>query len=136
MGFVFQFHHLLAEFTALENVAMPLRIAGQSPTDAMRAAEERLVQLGMKDRLRHLPSQLSGGEQQRVAIARSIIRKPEILFADEPTGNLDSTNAGRIQELFFELQRTMGLTLIVVTHDSGFAARFPRRLSMQDGQML
>lgn len=136
MGFVFQFHHLLAEFTALENVAMPLRIAGQSAAEAALVAEQRLVQLGMKDRLTHLPSQLSGGEQQRIAIARAIIRKPEILFADEPTGNLDSVNAGRIQELFFELQSSMGLTLIVVTHDSAFASRFPRRLAMQDGRIL
>ncbi|MBK7891962.1 MAG: ABC transporter ATP-binding protein [Bdellovibrionales bacterium] len=136
MGFVFQFHHLLAEFTALENVAMPLRIGGIAPLEAMRKAEEKLVGLGLKDRLHHTPSQLSGGEQQRVAIARAIVRGPEILFADEPTGNLDSGNAARIQELFFDLQKSMGLTLVVVTHDTAFASRFPRRLSMRDGQIV
>ncbi|CAN5427922.1 lipoprotein-releasing ABC transporter ATP-binding protein LolD [soil metagenome] len=134
MGFVFQFHHLLAEFSALENVAMPLRIGGEAPVVALARAEEQLIQLGLKDRLHHRPSELSGGEQQRVAIARSIVRKPEILFADEPTGNLDTQNAARIQELLFELQKSLGLTLVVVTHDAAFAARFPRALSMRDGQ--
>lgn len=134
MGFVFQFHHLLAEFSALENVAMPLRIGGANPAAALQGAEEQLVRMGLKDRLHHRPSELSGGEQQRVAIARSIVRKPEILFADEPTGNLDTQNAARIQDLLFELQRSLGLTLVVVTHDAAFAARFPRALRMRDGQ--
>ncbi len=134
MGFVFQFHHLLAEFSALENVAMPLRIGGDAPIVALARAEEQLIQMGLKDRLHHRPSELSGGEQQRVAIARSIVRKPEILFADEPTGNLDTQNAARIQDLLFELQKSMGLTLVVVTHDTAFAARFPRALRMRDGQ--
>ncbi|MBN8542239.1 MAG: ABC transporter ATP-binding protein [Deltaproteobacteria bacterium] len=134
MGFVFQFHHLLAEFSALENVAMPLRIAGEMPQHALRVAEEQLVALGLKDRLHHRPNELSGGEQQRVAIARSIVRKPEILFADEPTGNLDTQNAARIQDLMFELHQRLGLTLVVVTHDQAFAGRFPRALRMRDGQ--
>ena len=134
MGFVFQFHHLLAEFSALENVAMPLRIGGEPPLVALRSAEEQLVQMGLKDRLHHRPSELSGGEQQRVAIARSIVRKPEILFADEPTGNLDTQNAARIQDLLFELREKLGLTLVVVTHATAFAARFPRALRMRDGQ--
>jgi lipoprotein-releasing system ATP-binding protein len=134
MGFVFQFHHLLAEFSALENVAMPLRIAGEVPQNALRVAEEQLVSLGLKDRLHHRPNELSGGEQQRVAIARSIVRKPEILFADEPTGNLDTQNAARIQDLMFELHQKLGLTLVVVTHDQAFAGRFPRALRMRDGQ--
>jgi lipoprotein-releasing system ATP-binding protein len=134
MGFVFQFHHLLAEFSALENVAMPLRIAGEMPQSALRVAEEQLVALGLKDRLHHRPNELSGGEQQRVAIARSIVRKPEILFADEPTGNLDTQNAARIQDLMFELHQRLGLTLVVVTHDQAFAGRFPRALRMRDGQ--
>ncbi len=134
MGFVFQFHHLLAEFSALENVAMPLRIGGESPVVSLQKAEEILFQMGLKDWLHHKPSELSGGEQQRVAIARSIVRKPEILFADEPTGNLDTQNAARIQDLLFDLQKSMGLTLVVVTHDAAFAARFPRALRMRDGQ--
>jgi len=134
MGFVFQFHHLLAEFSALENVAMPLRIAGEMPQSALRVAEEQLVALGLKDRLHHRPNELSGGEQQRVAIARSIVRKPEIIFADEPTGNLDTQNAARIQDLMFELHQRLGLTLVVVTHDQAFAGRFPRALRMRDGQ--
>lgn len=134
MGFVFQFHHLLGEFSALENVAMPLRIGGEPMHLAVKAAEEKLVMLGLKDRLHHRPNELSGGEQQRVAIARSIVRKPQILFADEPTGNLDTQNAARIQELMFELHQTLGLTLVVVTHDQNFAARFPRMLHMRDGQ--
>jgi lipoprotein-releasing system ATP-binding protein len=134
MGFVFQFHHLLGEFSALENVAMPLRIGGEPMVNAMKSAEEKLVLLGLKDRLHHRPNELSGGEQQRVAIARSIVRKPQILFADEPTGNLDTQNAALIQELMFELHRSLGLTLVVVTHDPSFAARFPRRLRMRDGQ--
>lgn len=134
MGFVFQFHHLLAEFSALENVAMPLRIGGEPMAKALQAAEEKLVMLGLKDRLHHSPSELSGGEQQRVAVARSIVRGPEILFADEPTGNLDTQNAARIQELFLELHKKMGLTLVVVTHDTGFAARFQRVMRMRDGQ--
>ncbi len=134
MGFVFQFHHLLAEFSAIENVAMPLRIGGETPAVALQKAEAQLIQMGLKDRLHHKPSELSGGEQQRVAIARSIVRKPEILFADEPTGNLDTQNAARIQELLFDLQKSMGLTLVVVTHDTAFASRFPRALRMRDGQ--
>lgn len=133
MGFVFQFHHLLAEFTALENVALPARIAGQHPAMARRQAEEWLTKLGLEHRLGHYPSQLSGGELQRVAIARALIRRPSILFADEPTGNLDSMNGQKIQDLFFELKQSLGLTLVVVTHDRSFAARFPRVLEMKDG---
>jgi lipoprotein-releasing system ATP-binding protein len=133
MGFVFQFHHLLGEFTALENVAMPLRIAGLGPQEALAQAEKVLRQLGLEQRLTHRPSELSGGEQQRVSMARSIVRQPEILFADEPTGNLDTKNAGMIQELLFSLRETHRLTLIVVTHDLQFAARFPRQVRMRDG---
>lgn len=134
MGFVFQFHHLLSEFSALENVAMPLRIAGDKPAVALAMAEEQLVELGLKDRLRHRPSEMSGGEQQRVAIARALIRKPEVVFADEPTGNLDTQNAARIQNLLFELRERYGVALVVVTHDVAFASRFPRQLKMRDGQ--
>lgn len=134
MGFVFQFHHLMSEFSALENVLLPCRIGGEILSAARRRAEERLELLGLKDRMHHYPSQLSGGELQRVAIARALIRDPQILFADEPTGNLDSSNSARIQDLFFDLARNLGLTMIVVTHDRGFASRFPRLLEMQDGR--
>lgn len=133
MGFVFQFHHLMSEFSALENVMMPCRIAGMSVAESRTAAEELLNLLGLSQRLNHYPSELSGGEQQRVAIARALVRKPEILFADEPTGNLDTNNAGRIQDLFFELKEKLKLTLVVVTHDPVFAQKFPRVLRMRDG---
>lgn len=133
MGFVFQFHHLMGEFTALENVMMPCRIAGLSLQESRETAEALLVQLGLKDRMKHYPSEMSGGEQQRVAIARALVRKPEVLFADEPTGNLDTVNAGRIQDLFFELKERLKLTLVVVTHDNAFAEKFPRVLRMKDG---
>ena len=133
LGFVFQFHHLLAEFTALENVMMPCRIAGLSAAESRKAAEELLERLGLRARLGHYPSEMSGGEQQRVAIARALVRKPDVLMADEPTGNLDTGNGSLIQNLFFELKDQLKLTLIVVTHDAAFAARFPRVLRMRDG---
>lgn len=136
LGFVFQFHHLLSEFSALENVMMPGRIAGMNHTDARRRAQELLEYMGLAHRLTHYPSELSGGEQQRVAIARSLFHKPAILLADEPTGNLDSENSSRIQDLFFQLKEEMGLTLVVVTHDTKFAARFPRSVRMADGQWV
>lgn len=134
MGFVFQFHHLLPEFTALENVLLPCRIAGVS--GAKKEAKDLLGSLGLDDRLNHYPSQLSGGEQQRVAIARALIRSPQVLFADEPTGNLDSQNATAIQDLFFDLKAKKNLTLVVVTHDNQFAQRFPRRLELKDGMWV
>lgn len=133
MGFVFQFHHLMSEFNALENVMMPCRIAGLSLRESRLNAERLLELLGLAARLKHFPSELSGGEQQRVAIARALVRNPEVLFADEPTGNLDTVNAGRIQDLFFELKERMKLTLVVVTHDAAFAQKFPRCLKMRDG---
>ena len=136
MGFVFQFHHLLPEFTALENVLLPCRIAGDSRRESLQKADELLGRMGMKDRKDHYPSQLSGGEQQRVAIARALIRSPRILFADEPTGNLDSSNAKIIQDLFFQLKQEQKLTLVVVTHDQNFANRFPRRLELKDGMWV
>lgn len=133
MGFVFQFHHLMSEFTALENVMMPCRIAGLSIQESKNEASQLLELMNLGSRLNHYPSELSGGEQQRVAIARALVRKPEVLFADEPTGNLDTANAERIQDLFFELKRRLNLTLIVVTHDPDFARKFPRMLRMKDG---
>lgn len=136
MGFVFQFHHLLPEMTALENVLLPCRIAGENSSDSMKTATTLLAQFGLEARKDHYPSQLSGGEQQRVAIARALVRSPKILFADEPTGNLDSSNASLIQNLFFDLKRQRKLTLVVVTHDMSFAARFPRCLELKDGMWL
>lgn len=136
MGFVFQFHHLLPEFTALENVLLPCRIAGDPMKASLDKASSLLDRFGLKDRKDHYPSQLSGGEQQRVAIARALIRSPRVLFADEPTGNLDSANAKIIQDLFFELKEERKLTLVVVTHDNNFAARFPRRLELKDGMWV
>ncbi|MBX3035237.1 MAG: ABC transporter ATP-binding protein [Bdellovibrionaceae bacterium] len=133
MGFVFQFHHLLSELTALENVMLPGRIAGEALGPLKNRAEQLLSRIGLGSREEHYPSQLSGGELQRVAIARALIRKPKILFADEPTGNLDSVNSLKIQNLFFELKESMGLTLIVVTHDRAFANRFPKVLEIKDG---
>lgn len=133
MGFVFQFHHLMSEFTALENVMMPCRISGLSLKESRVEAERLLEAMGLSARISHYPSEMSGGEQQRVAIARALVRSPEVLFADEPTGNLDTTNAARIQDLFFELKDRLKLTLVVVTHDASFAQKFPRVLRMRDG---
>lgn len=133
MGFVFQFHHLLAEFTAVENVMMSCRIAGESKAAAKAKALHLLETLGLRDRADHFPSQLSGGELQRVAIARALVRRPQVLFADEPTGNLDSKNSQMIQKLFFQLKEQYGLTLVVVTHDAGFAQKFSRVLRISDG---
>lgn len=136
LGFVFQFHHLLAEFTALENVLLPARLKGVSQQQAAEKAELLLKRVGLGDRLHHFPSQLSGGELQRVAIARALVNDPEILFADEPTGNLDSKNGLMVQDLFFDLIKQMKITLVVVTHDIKFAERFPRVLRMQDGHWV
>ncbi len=133
LGFVFQFHHLLSEFNALENVMLPLRIAGEDKTHASGMAEQLLTLVGLKDRMLHFPNQLSGGELQRVAIARALVRSPKLLFADEPTGNLDSVNAAHIQNLFFELKEKLGLTLIVVTHDLQFARKFGKVMRITDG---
>lgn len=136
MGFVFQSHHLLAEFTALENVMIPCRIAGDGKTAARIKALAQLDALGLAERVHHFPNELSGGELQRVAIARALVRGPRILFADEPTGNLDSQNSQIIQQVFFNLKEKMGLTLIVVTHDLNFARRFTRCLRLMDGRFV
>ncbi|MFM6927668.1 MAG: ABC transporter ATP-binding protein [Bdellovibrio sp.] len=136
MGFVFQFHHLLGEFTALENVMIPCRVAGENPKEAKEKALHLLEFMGLAERATHYPNQLSGGELQRVAIARALVRKPKILFADEPTGNLDSNTSGKIQELFFKLKEEMKLALVIVTHDLTFATRFPKVYRMKDGQWI
>ena len=135
IGFVFQFHHLLPEFSAIENVMMPCSIRGISKSQARAKAESLLRLLGLSERKNHFPTQLSGGEQQRVAIARAIVNQPKILFADEPTGNLDSQNSQSMQNLFFELKEQFGVTLVVVTHDRTYASRFHRQLCMSDGML-
>lgn len=136
LGFVFQSHYLLAEFNALENVMLPARIKELPLAESKQKAEALLAKVGLKDRMDHFPNQLSGGELQRVAIARALVNDPEILFADEPTGNLDSHNGKIIQDLFFDLIKQMKLTLVVVTHDLKFSERFPRVLRMQDGRWV
>jgi len=137
IGFIFQFHNLLAEFTALENACMPGYIGGgMSEKDIINRGKELLDLLGLSDRLNHLPSQLSGGEQQRVAVARALLNKPAIVLADEPSGNLDSHNALDLHQLFFKLRDEFGQTFIIVTHNEELAEMADRRLIMQDGNML
>ena len=136
LGFVFQFHHLLPEFTALENVMIPAFIAGRSRKDAQAAATELLNELGLGERLGHKPSELSGGEQQRVAIARALINRPAVLFADEPSGNLDSKTKAELHRLFFDLRDKYGQTIVIVTHDPELAAMCDRSLFMVDGQFV
>lgn len=136
MGFVFQFHHLLQEFSALENVMMPCRLAGESTREARLKAEAVLDEVGLKDRAEHLPSELSGGESQRVAIARALVQKPALLFADEPTGNLDFQTGRKIQSLFFDLHERRNVTLVVVTHDQDFARRFKQQYFLRDGKFV
>ena len=136
IGFVFQAHHLLPEFTALENVMIPAYIAGRS-NQAAKADAQRLLELvGLKDRCTHKPSELSGGEQQRVAIARALVNRPAVLFADEPTGNLDSATKQEIHKLLFSLRDTLGQTIVIVTHDPELAALCDRSLLMKDGQFV
>ena len=133
IGFVFQFHHLLPEFTALENVMIPAFIAGRSDKDAKAAATALLKEMGLGERMDHKPSELSGGEQQRVAIARALVNDPAILFADEPSGNLDSKTKAEIHQLFFDLRDRHGQTIVIVTHDPELAAMCDRSLFMRDG---
>ncbi len=133
MGFVFQFHHLLSEFTALENIYMPCLIAGMSKKDSEEKAKILMEKLGIYERAKHFPSELSGGEKQRVAIARALVQEPEVLLADEPTGSLDSYNANLISDLFFSLKEQLGLTMIIVTHNRAFSGKFQRVLSIRDG---
>lgn len=133
IGFVFQFHHLLPEFTALENVMIPALIARRSDKDARSAAAALLRDMGLEERLGHKPSELSGGEQQRVAIARALVNKPSIVFADEPSGNLDTKTKSEIHQLFFDLRDNYGQTVVIVTHDPGLSGMCDRSLFMRDG---
>ncbi len=133
IGFVFQFHHLLPEFTALENAMMPGLILRLPRAECTARAQEMLTRLGLAARLRHRPGELSGGEQQRVALARALLLRPRLLLADEPTGNLDTKTGRDMHALFFELNRELGTTILIVTHNNELAAQTPRRLRMADG---
>ena len=136
MGFVFQFHRLLPEFNALENVLMPAWIAGAPQRESRERAAQLLDDLGLGHRLDHNPSELSGGEQQRVAVARALMNQPSVLLADEPSGNLDSENAAKLHDLFFELRERHGQTIVLVTHNEQLAQRADRMLRMADGQFV
>ena len=136
IGFVFQFHHLLPEFTALENVMMPALIARKERRQAEQAAQTLLAEVGLEHRLQHRPGELSGGEQQRVAIARALIMEPELLLADEPTGNLDAKTSEAIHELLVKIQKQTGISMVVVTHNEQIAARMERVVRLQDGLIL
>jgi len=136
VGFVFQFHHLLREFSALENVMMPMRIGGMSEKQARSRAGELLASVGLSGRMHHRPSELSGGEQQRTAVARALAVDPAVLLADEPSGNLDHFNAERLHELFERLARDLEIGMVVVTHNRSLAARADRALMLEDGKLL
>ena len=136
IGFVFQFHHLLPEFTAVENVALPAMIAGATKQEAMKRAGELLDYLKLSERATHKPSQLSGGEQQRVAVARALVNNPKLILADEPSGNLDTENARKLHQLFFDLRDRFGQTFIVVTHNTELAQMADRTVTMQDGVIV
>ena len=133
IGFVFQFHQLLPEFTALENVMIPALIAGRSRKEAHKRAEELLAFMGLSDRATHKPAELSGGEKQRVAVARALVNKPAVVLADEPSGSLDSANKAELHSLFFRLRDELGQTFVIVTHDEQLAATTDRTIQMKDG---
>jgi len=135
MGFVFQFHHLLPEFTALENVMMPLLVRGEGKGKARDVSQALLDRLGLKARGEHRPAELSGGEQQRVAVARALVGNPRVLFADEPTGNLDEDNGRKLVDLLLELHREREMALVMVTHNPAVAARFSEKVRLEDGRV-
>jgi lipoprotein-releasing system ATP-binding protein len=136
IGFVFQFHHLLVEFNAIENVCIPALIAGDTKANAEKKALKLLDRLGLKERINHKPSQLSGGEQQRVAVARALINSPALIFADEPSGNLDSTNANELHHLFSDLRDEFNQTFVIVTHNEHLAELSDRKILMKDGLIV
>lgn len=136
IGFVFQFHQLLPEFTALENVMIPALIAGISSSDAMKKAKQTLDFLGLSERASHKPSELSGGEKQRVAVARALINNPSVILADEPSGSLDTHNKEELHQLFFELRNRLGQTFVIVTHDESLAQLTDRTIHMKDGRII
>lgn len=136
IGFIFQFHHLLPEFTALENVMIPGFIGNRPKSELQERAVYLLSELGLKDRVSHKPAQLSGGEQQRVAVARALINQPSVILADEPSGNLDTANARELHNLFFELREKFGQTFIIVTHNDELANMVDRKLIMRDGRIV
>ena len=133
VGFVFQFHHLLSEFTAIENVCVPARISGMKKSQCIERGEMLLEAVGLKDRLKHLPRELSGGERQRIAIARALMNEPDLIFADEPSGNLDEANSARLNELFGELNEKFNQAFLIVTHDEKLASFAKRRVVMHGG---
>ncbi|MCX2719495.1 ABC transporter ATP-binding protein [Lentiprolixibacter aurantiacus] len=136
IGFIFQFHQLLPEFTALENVCIPAYIKGTAKSEAEKRGLELLGYLGLEKRIHHKPQELSGGEQQRVAVARALINQPSVILADEPSGNLDSESAERLHKLFFQLRDEMGQTFVIVTHNEELAEMADRKLTMVDGQII
>ena len=136
LGFIFQFHQLLPEFSAIENISLPAMIGGKSKSESDKLALELMLRLGIDTRKDHKPSELSGGEQQRVAVCRALINKPKVIFADEPSGNLDTKNAKELHELFFELRDEFKQTFVIVTHNEDLAKMADRTLSMQDGNFI
>jgi len=136
IGFIFQFHHLLPEFSALENVCMPALIRGEKKNDDIQKAMDLLTKLDLKNRIHHKPNELSGGEQQRVAVARALINNPKVIFADEPSGNLDTENANELHRLFVQLRDELGQTFVIVTHNNELASMADRILEMKDGKII
>ena len=136
LGFIFQFHQLLPEFSAMENISLPAMIGGKSKAESDKLALELMLRVGIETRKDHKPSELSGGEQQRVAVCRALINKPKVIFADEPSGNLDTKNAKELHELFFELRNDFKQTFVIVTHNEDLAKMADRTLAMQDGNFI